>query len=53
MKGEQVVISIRKTALLEKCLNVFKLERAEAIQEALIDQISPNLQDKAKQILGL
>ena len=53
MKGERVVISMRKTALLEKCLNVFKMERAEAIQEALIDQISPNLQDKAKQILGL
>lgn len=53
MKGEQVVISMRKTGLLEKCLTVFKLERAEAIQEALIDQISPNLQDKAKQILGL
>lgn len=53
MKGERVVISMRKTALLEKCLNVFKMERAEAIQEALIDQIPPNLQDKAKQILGL
>lgn len=53
MKGERVVVSMRKTALLEKCLNVFKMERAEAIQEALIDQISPNLQDKAKQILGL
>lgn len=53
MKGERVVISMRKTALLEKCLTVFKLERAEAIQEALIDQIAPNLQDKAKQILGL
>ena len=53
MKGERVVLSMRKTALLEKCLTVFKLERAEAIQEALIDQIAPNLQDKAKQILGL
>lgn len=53
MKGERVVLSMRKTALLEKCLNVFKMERAEAIQEALIDQISPNLQDKAKQILGV
>lgn len=53
MKGERVVLSMRKTALLEKCLNVFKLERAEAIQEALIDQIAPNLQDKAKQILGV
>lgn len=53
MKGERVVISMRKTALLEKCLTVFKLERGEAIQEALIDQIPPNLQDKAKQILGV
>ena len=53
MKGERVVLSMRKTALLEKCLIVFKLELAEAIQEALIDQIAPNLQDKAKQILGV
>jgi len=52
MKGERVVLSMRKTALLEKCLNVFNLSKSEAIQEAILDQISPNLQDKAKQILN-
>ena len=52
MKGERVVLSMRKTALLEKCLNVFNLSKSEAIQEAILDQIAPNLQDKAKQILN-
>jgi len=52
MKGERVVLSMRKTALLEKCLNVFNLSKSEAMQEAILDQISPNLQDKAKQILN-